>query len=77
MRFYFAYPHRPWERGSNENFNGLLRQYQPKGKSMATLRQSTCDLIAHKLNTRPRKRHGYQTPIERMQRLSGVLHLGC
>ncbi|NZA26360.1 IS30 family transposase [Luteimonas sp. SJ-92] len=74
---YFAYPHRPWERGSNENFNGLLRQYLPKGRSLARTTQADCNRIAHKLNTRPRKRHGYKTPIERMQELSGVLHLGC
>ena len=77
VRSYFAYPHRPWQRGSNENFNGLLRQYFPKRKSMARLQQNTCDRIALKLNTRPRKRYGYKTPIERLQELLGVLHLGC
>lgn len=77
VRCYFAYPHHPWERGSNENFNGLLRQYLPKRKSLARARQTHCDRIAHKLNTRPRKRYGYQSPIERMHQLSGGLHLGC
>lgn len=77
VRCYFAYPHHPWERGSNENFNGLLRQYLPKRKSLARVNQAHCDRITHKLNTRPRKRHGYETPIERLHRLSGVLHLGC
>ncbi len=74
---YFAYPHRPWQRGSNENFNGLLRQYFPKRRSLARLQQHTCDLIALKLNSRPRKRYGYKTPIERLQELLGVLHFGC
>ena len=76
VRCYFAYPHHPWERGSNENFNGLLRQYFPKRKSLARVRQADCDRITTKLNQRPRKRHGYQTPIQRLQQ-SGVLHLGC
>ena len=77
VRCYFAYPHHPWERGSNENFNGLLRQYLPKRKSLARINQADCDRITHKLNTRPRKRHGYKTPIERLHQISGVLHLGC
>ena len=77
IRCYFAYPHHPWQRGSNENFNGLLRQYFPKRQSLARLQQNTCDRIALKLNSRPRKRYGYKTPIERLQQLLGVLHLGC
>jgi IS30 family transposase len=77
VQCFFAYPHRPWERGSNENFNGLARQYFKKGKSLAGKRQSDCDQVAAKLNSRPRKRYGFKTPIERMQQLSGVLHLGC
>ena len=77
IRCYFAYPHRPWQRGSNENFNGLLRQYFPKRKSMARIQQKACDQIAHKLNSRPRKRHDYKTPIERLEQLLGVLRLGC
>jgi IS30 family transposase len=52
------------ERGSNENANGLLRQYLPKGMSMAGLTQQQCNAIAHKLNTRPRKRLGFRTPLE-------------
>ena len=77
VQCYFAYPHRPWERGSNENFNGLLRQYFRKSKSLAHVRQSDCNHITAKLNQRPRKRHGYQTPAQRLQQLSGVLHLAC
>lgn len=73
---YFAYPHHPWERGSNENFNGLLRQYFPKRRSLARVRQADCDRVVAKLNNRPRKRYGFQTPAERL-RQSGVLHLVC
>ena len=62
--FYFARPYHSWERGTNENANGLIRQYLPKGTSMAALSQSQCNAIARKLNTRPRKRHGFRTPLE-------------
>ena len=74
---YFAYSHHPWERGSNENFNGLLRQYFPKGKSLARVRQSDCNAVVAKLNQRPRKRYGFQTPEQRLQQTSGVLHFAC
>jgi len=62
--FYFANPYYSWERGTNENTNGLIRQYLPKGTSMELLTQQQCDVIAHKINTRPRKRLGYLTPEE-------------
>ena len=62
--FYFARPYHSWERGSNENANGLVRQYLPKGVSMAGLTQYQCNAIARKLNTRPRKRLGFRTPLE-------------
>lgn len=62
--FYFARPYHSWERGSNENANGLIRQYLPKGASMAGLTQHQCNAIARKLNTRPRKRLGFRTPLE-------------
>lgn len=62
--FYFANPHHSWERGTNENTNGLIRQYLPKGTSMKDLTQQQCDRIAQKLNQRPRKRHGFKTPEE-------------
>ncbi len=61
---YFATPYHSWERGTNENTNGLIRQYLPKGMSMKHVSQSYCDWIAKRLNTRPRKRHGYKTPEE-------------
>jgi IS30 family transposase len=62
--FYFATPHHAWERGTNENTNGLVRQYLPKRQSMAHLTQHDCNRIAAKLNRRPRKRLGYHTPEE-------------
>lgn len=64
VKFYFATPYHSWERGSNENANGLIRQYLPKGTSMASLTQQQCDAIAAKLNARPRKRLNYKTPEE-------------
>ena len=61
---YFATPHHSWERGSNENINGLFRQYAPKRTSMEHLTQRDCQRIADKLNRRPRKRLGFRTPEE-------------
>lgn len=62
--FYFATPHHSWERGTNENTNGLIRQYLPKGADLRFLSQQRCNQIAKILNDRPRKRHGYRTPKE-------------
>lgn len=64
LRCYFATPYHSWERGSNENLNGLIRQYLPKRTCLKNLTQAQCDQIAHALNTRPRKRHGYKTPLQ-------------
>lgn len=64
VRFYFANPYHSWERGSNENADGLIRQYLPKETSMENLTQQQCDAIAHKINTRPRKRFNFKTPEE-------------
>lgn len=64
VKFFFCTPHHSWERGLNENTNGLIRQYLPKGKSMANITQRDCDAIALKLNTRPRKTLGFRTPQE-------------
>ena len=62
VHVYFATPYHSWERGSNENFNGLLRQYLPKGTCMSAVTQAQCDHIADDLNNRPRKRFGFNTP---------------
>ena len=67
LKFYFATPHHAWERATNENTNGLIRQYRPKRRSMARITQRDCNRIAHTLNTRPRKRYDYETPEERLQ----------
>jgi len=61
---YFATPYHSWERGSNENTNGLIRQYIPKKANMEEVTPSFCTWIAGKLNDRPRKRHGFRTPRE-------------
>ncbi len=70
VRFYFATPYHSWERGTNENTNGLIRQYLPKRTSMASLTQTDCNEIAQRLNHRPRKRLGYATPAEIMTGVS-------
>ena len=62
--FFFAAPHCSWERGANENTNGLIRQYAPKRTSLAHLTQRDCDRIADKLNNRLRKRLAFRTPAE-------------
>ena len=66
VQIYFATPYHSWERGTNENTNGLIRQYIPKGKDMKSVNQWECDKIARKLNNRPRWRLGYETPVEKV-----------
>ena len=61
---YFAHPYHSWERGSNENCNGLLRQFFPKARDFQSITKQELDLAAKLLNTRPRKRHGYRSPAE-------------
>lgn len=65
---YFARPYHAWERGSNENFNGLLRDYFPKGTDLAGIGPSTVQTVLNQLNDRPRKRHDYRTPREVLSR---------
>jgi len=60
--FYFAHPYSSWERGTNENTNGLIRQYLPKGTEFERVNDDKCDFIMDRLNNRPRKCLGYRTP---------------
>ena len=64
MDVYFAHPHSPWERGINENINGLLRQYLPKGTNLALHSQAALDELAFTMNARPRKSLGWKCPAE-------------
>lgn len=64
IRVFVADPHALWQRGTNENTNGLLHQYLPKGTALSGYSQRELNAIAHRLNTRPRKCLGFATPLE-------------
>ena len=64
VQVYFCDPRSPWQRGSNENTNGLLRQYLPKSADLRQLDQTALDVIAAELNGRPRQTLGFQTPSQ-------------
>ncbi len=71
LQVYFCDPKSPWQRGSNENTNGLLRQYFPK-RTAVSLSQNELDEVAAQLNARPRKTLGFMTPAEKLAELTGV-----
>ncbi len=73
VEFYFPPPHQPWQRGTNENTNGLLREYFPKGYDFSTITDEQLQAVVDQFNHRPRKCLGYRTPAEVY--FSTLLHL--
>ena len=67
VQVFFCDPQSPWQRGTNENTNGLLRQYFPRGTDLGPISQAQLDQVALRLNQRPRKTFGFQTPISKLQ----------
>jgi IS30 family transposase len=74
VQVYFCDPSSPWQRGSNENTNGLLRQYYPKGMDLSAVSQTQLDTVARKLNTRPRETLNWKTPADMLETSVSLTH---